>query len=169
MEKNGFTLVELLIVIFIITLLSSTSFVYYRRAEKEFALLRSANKLAQDIRRVQEMAMSAKECCGGIVPPGYGIYLKKGDENYLLYADTNPASGNEKYDGGDIQIEKIYFEKGVYIKDLNPSSVSINFSPPDPKVKIDNVETLTIIIALKNDPTKTKKVIVNKFGLISVE
>jgi prepilin-type N-terminal cleavage/methylation domain-containing protein len=169
---TGFTLIELLVVIFIISLLTSVSFLYYRSGEKNFLLLRSAFKFAQDIRRTEEMAISIRECCGGIIPPAYGIYLKAGDEYYLLYADTNPAGGNEKYNDGDTQIEKIYFEKGVYIKSVSPSPLSINFKPPDPKVRIGNgVEQneVSIIIALKDDPTKTKVVKVNKFGLIYVE
>jgi hypothetical protein len=159
-------------VIAIIFVLSSISIFSYRSGQKEFALQRATYKLAQDIRRAEEMAMSVRECCGGIISPGYGIYLKQGDEYYLLYADTNPVGGNEKYDGGDNQIERIYFEKGVYIKSVSPSSLSINFRPPDPKVRIGNgteQNEVSIIIALKEDPAKTKTVKVNKFGSIYVE
>jgi len=170
--KKGFTLIELLTVLAIITILTSLSLPSYRSAQRKYLLENSARKLAQDIRRAEEMAISTRKCCGGIIPPGYGVYLKQGENYYLIYADTNPASGNEKYDGGDYQIERIYFEKGVFIKNLNPSSVSINFKPPDPKIRIGQdteQDEVSITISLTSDQTKTKTIRVNKAGLIYVE
>jgi len=178
MKNKGFTLVELLVVISIISLLSVVVFANYRVGEKQFALQRLAHKLAQDIRRAQAMTMGAVECpsgtnCAGQIPPGYGIYLKQGDTFYKLYADTNPSDGNEQYNAGDVVIEEIYFEKGVYIHSANPASFSINFKPPDPTIKIrgggqDKIES-TITIALQSDTSKTKTIKVNKVGLIEVE
>ena len=170
---GGFTLVELLVVTAIILLLTALILPNFRVGEREFALQRSANKLSQDIRKAQQMAMSAKEYLGSL-PPGYGIYLTQGNSYYLLYADTNPAAGNEKYDGGDSIVEKIYLEKKVYIKDVSPASLSINFKPPDPKIRIsgtgvDETSIATITLALETDPTKTKIIKVNKAGLIYVE
>lgn len=174
---KSFTLIELLVVISIISLLTVIVLPNYRTAEKQFALQRSAHKLAQDIRRAQEMAMSAKESQNrtppGIPPGGYGVYLVKDGEGYKIYSD----GGNEKYGGSnDVDEEIINLEKGVYIKDTVPASnnFSINFKPPDPAVKIIDAagaekDTLEIILSLKTDPSKTKTVKVNKAGLIEVK
>lgn len=169
--KKAFTLTELLLVTGIILIFTSLTFVYYREGEKNFAVIRSAFKLSQDIRRAQEMAMATKECCGNIVPPGYGIYLKEGQNCYILYADTNPQKGNENFDGGDTIIEKICFEKEVSIKEITPASCSINFSPPTPKVKIkgeggSEFSEVTIVLSLDG---KEKKLKVNKLGVVSME
>lgn len=172
-KDKGFTLVELLTVIAIISILSVLVLPNYRAGEKNLALQRSAQKLAQDIRRAQQMAMSAKEYQDK-VPAGYGIYLKQGDNYYLLYADTNPTQGNEKYDGGDEVVEEIYLEKRVYIKNVQPASLSINFKPPDPETKISGsggseTNLATITLSLETEQTKEKKIKVNKAGLIYVE
>lgn len=168
--QKSFTLIELLVVASIIIILSAIILINWRPGEQQLLLQRAAFKLAQDIRRASEMAMSTKEFQGK-VPAGYGVYLKQNDNYYLLYADTNPAEGgNEKYDSGDDIIETIYFEKGVYIKNISLSSLSINFRPPNPIVKIDSLTTsATIIITLESDPTKTKTIRVNNVGLIDVE
>jgi len=173
--KKGFTLVELLTVLAIILTLISIFFPLYRIAQKQYILESAAQKLAQDIRRAQEMAISARICgpCGNKVPPGYGIYLQQGNTFYFIYADTNPAQGNEIYDGGDVIIERIPFEGKVFIKNVNPSSLSINFRPPDPKIRLGNssqsLNEASITISLLNDTSKTKTIRVNKAGLIYVE
>jgi prepilin-type N-terminal cleavage/methylation domain-containing protein len=172
--KKGFTLVELLTVLAIIFTLTSISFPFYRTAQKQYILENAAQKFVQDIRRAQEMAISARICgpCGNKVPPGYGIYLHQGNTSYFIYADTNPAQGNEIYDGGDVIIETISFEGGVFIKNVNPSSLSINFQPPDPKISIigpPSVDEVSIVLSLLTDNSKTKTIKLNKAGLIYVE
>jgi len=183
-KELSFTLIELLVSIFIIILLAGIIFANYRASGEQFALQRSANKLAQDIRRAQQMAMSASECqeCGGSVPPGYGVIL---DENwdtkkYRLYADTNGDNGFFTPPDTIIEPPYIELEKGVIIKEISLppdtySSVSINFKPPDPEVTIKfNVGPLgqpkTIItLALETDLNKIKTITVNKAGLIEIQ
>lgn len=183
-KELSFTLVELLVSMFIIVLIAGVVFANYRQSGQQFALQRSANKLAQDIRRAQQMAMGAKECqeCGGGVPPGYGVVLDKDwdTKKYRLYADTN--GNNEFFNPNDPIVEPPYIEleSGVIIKEISLppntySSVSINFRPPDPIMNIKyNVgpggQSKTIItLALETDPNKTKNVEVNNAGLIEVK
>lgn len=177
MIKNGFTLIELLVVCSIIILFSALILPNFKAGEQQFSLERSSHKLAQDIRRAEEMAMSLKEFQGGIPSGGYGIYfsqsVRAGEINYdiYLYADTN---GNEKYNGGE-EIEPLSLEREVKIKEVRADGVSsdktsINFKPPDPTIAISPGGNLTIItLSLKADSTRTKNVIVNKAGLIYVE
>lgn len=169
---KGFSLIELLVTISIIVLLSGMVFVGYRSGERQLMLNRAASKLAQDIRRVEGMALSTEKCCGGIIPGGgYGIYLgNAGDTSYLLYADISVP--NEQYDAGDQTIETINFEKGVEVQLLIPSPpLSINFKPPDPTVIFAGDSTKTearITLRLEAEPSKTKTVKVNKAGLIEI-
>lgn len=180
-KKKGYTLIEFLVTIFIILLLSSIFFLNYRSEEKNLALLRAAHKLANDIRRTQNMALQTEKCCGGIIPQGYGVYLNSEAEGYLIYADTYPSGGNERYDSNrDFIVEQVSFEKGIYIREFKYSNItfpfsnwSINFKPPHPKINIQtqnsSYDELLIILALKNNPNRTKTVRVNNAGLISVE
>lgn len=173
MNNKAFTLIEILAVISIIILLSGIVLVNYRVGERQFTLQRAAGKLASDIRRAQEMAMSAEELPGGGVPGGgYGVYFEKNTDNYKLYADVSPP--DFRYDAGDQVIETIYLEKGVEISLVFPAKTSINFTPPDPTVNLkdsagldsDNVE---ITIALIADPSKTRTILVNKVGRIDID
>jgi len=179
--QRGFTLLEITVVVSMITLLTIILLANYRAGQGELSLRRSVQKMAQDIRRAEQMAMSAKECqniiaCpqGGVPAGGYGLYIYKYriyDDTYFIYAD----SGNERYDS-DEEIETIYLEKWVFISKLEPVSAkfSINFKPPDPVVKIKDQagtdkEDVVISISLRANSARCKKIKVNKAGLIDIE
>jgi len=148
----------------IIILLSALVLPNYRTGESQLALQRSANKLAQDIRRAQEMAMSAKEFEGVVPPGGYGINFQTNLTSYILFADLN---NNKVFDSGEA-IETLSLERGVKISNLSPASpITISFTPPDPTVNINPSNSLAIITLSNNGQTKIIKV--NKAGLIYVE
>lgn len=191
----GFTLVELLVSLFIIILLSGIILANYRAGGQQFALQRSANKLAQDIRRAQAMAMSAKETnLGGQVPTGqefvpkggYGIYFDEGSpSSYVIFADCNE---NKKYEGSGLacgptgteyteHVETIELEREVQINDIqkegggSPDKIYITFIPPDPETHIvppvgSEPSWCEIILGVN---AKTKTIKINKAGLIEVE
>ena len=191
--KSGFTLIELLLVIAIIFILTTVVIVNYESAEKEFALKRSANKLAQEIRKTQQMAMSAEQIGKGIVPSGEEFYPEGGygvrfeEENVgsplgeiTIFADCD--NNHQFTSGSDIcaglfseKIKDIELETDIKIKSISPFSVlDISFKAPKPSVyffsegieSTDNEAIITISL-LENGKTKTVKI--NKVGLIEAE
>lgn len=169
---GGFTLVEVIVVTSIIILLSAMVLVNYRSHSGELVLQRAANKLTQDIRRAGEMAMSVKEFQGSIPPGGYGVHFSTSWETYyILYADEN---NNEKYNVGvDGEVERINLEEGVYIQSISPASLSINFKPPAPTIKLkteagEDSTNAQITLSLKSDINKTRVIEVNTAGLINI-
>ena len=179
LTQMSFTLIELLVVISIIML--STAFIlpHYRAGGRQFILQRSAHKLAQDIRRAQEMAMSAKEFEEKVPKGGYGIHFDRkiisGTASYdvFLYADTDSPWG--RYNPGDQITETISLEKGgkiqgVEVDGSSPDKTSINFKPPDPTVSFHPSGSKVVIrVSLEADLTQTKIIKVNRVGLIYVE
>lgn len=164
-KKWGFSLIEIIISLGIVLIVLATIVPSYFLIRENVSLLRSSYKFSQDLQRAREMASSAKSLEGG-VPYGYGIFLRKNEEQYLIYADLN---GNEKYGGGDRVLETIELESNVYFKQLSEISLSINFKSPDPVTKLSSNEDSTVITLGVRESEKTKNIMVNEGGLIYVE
>jgi type II secretory pathway pseudopilin PulG len=179
-KESGLTLTEILVTIAIIIILSGLVIANSGAGQGQLALSRSANKLAQDIRRAQEMAMSATICepCGNVVPPYYGIeFDKNNNDSYFIFADLNGSFKYESLPSPDKKIETITLEKGITIGELlttapsnNPDRVWIGFLSPDPLTSIKGPGDWrsTAEITLEGGG-QNKKVIVNQAGLIYVE
>jgi len=183
-NDKGFTLLEILTVVVIITLLSTIFIAGYREGEKQFALKRSAHQLAQGLRKAQEMALSSQEFMG-IPQGGYGIHFKEGSDKYILFIDCND---NNKFDGSDVcrdcssgecfgyvsdKIEEFTLEKLIKVETLTPysgedNSFSVIFFPPDP-VTIFNPESDFASIKLNFENGPGKMIYINKAGLIEIE
>jgi len=182
--KNGFTLLELTVVVSIIIILTLIFLANYRGGELEFSLLRSTQRLAQDLRNTQEMALAgqlAPFSFGEVFPKGgYGIYLQNNSNSYILFADCD---GDKVYDESGAalscaqasestpwpeKIKDLFLEEKVRILNVSPASpVSIVFFPPDPTITIRPLASSTII-TLSSDG-KTRTVTINTSGLIEIE
>lgn len=164
-KELSFTLVEILVSIFIIVLMAGIIFANYRQGGQQFALQRSANKLAQDIRRAQQMAMGASErsSCPAGYKYGYGIHLTTAtNDQYILFADCD---NGQNYNLGE-GFEDIKFESGVKIKTLSGDPLTIIFTPPDPTVTI--LPTAPASIQLSID-SQSKTITINQTGLIEIQ
>lgn len=180
---GGFTLLEITVVVSIIILLSTIFLVNYRGGERQFALKRSAHKLAQDLRGAQEMAMSSKKFEDTFPKGGYGIHFKKDLNSYILFADCN-GNGESDETGPAFTcadatpenpypetIEELSLEEGIKISALTPSSLAntleIIFFPPDPTITINPSANSASITLTINGQSKT--VFINIVGLIDIE
>ena len=179
-------MVELVISIFIITIFSLIVIVNFPSILRSFAISRATYKLAQDLRKAQDLGLSGvlvNDISGNPIPPpkgGYGIYVNSltgNNKKYTLYADTYPASAPFDYaydEGEDSIVENINIEQGVSIKSVgNESSASINFTPPNPLTTISSLQNgdtgINIVLVSDSDPALTRTVYVNKAGLIEIK
>ncbi len=184
--QRGFTLVEMLVVIFIISLLSSLLIASYRTGQKQYALDAAAQKLVSDLRRVQSMAMS-----GSMVVPesggapqqyrAYGIGLKKGDAQYAIFADSKNDDCLDTMTGNpslrDTVIETVKLPPNVTIAAINPSTappsiLSICYLPPDPTTYFVGARTspqATIKLQYGSDASLVKTITVNLSGAVKAE
>ncbi len=105
--KKGITLIEVSIAIFFIVLFSLIIIADFPKILRQSALSRVTYKLAQDLRRAQDLGLSGviiKDANGEkITVEGYGIYVNTPPVNqYVIYADVPDGGGSfdQKYSGG---------------------------------------------------------------------
>ncbi len=169
-RNEGFTLIELLVVIGIIAILTVITLPHFRLGEDQFALQRSGHMLAQDLRRVKEMAMSAQEFPGAPATfiGAYGIRFQKGSSNYILFADLN---NNGFYETTEM-LGVSTLEEGVTVQMLFPATpdnfLTIVFSPPDPSVAI-HPPAISGVITIGAPGLASIAIQVNRIGLINIE
>ena len=157
--NKGFTLIELLVVIAIISIMSALILPNLGFSEKQFSVVTSAYKLAQDMRKVQEMGMSSMEFGSSIPLGGYGIRIISGSNSYILFADVN---NNHIYDSNE-KIDEVSLDG----KAIFQTSATVIFSPPDPTVY--GVPISIVIRDTSDSGLSSKTVNINRIGLISVE
>lgn len=169
--KKGFTIPELLVVIAIISLFTAITLPNFRAGEQSLSLERSAYKLAQDVRRVEELAQRAQafNCNTGSIT-GYGIVFDTSTPNtYTIFANCN---SNNIYDSSDDDVDVIELEKNITITDTSPGGpqVSIIFTPPIPAIKMhpSGSNEIQIILSPTGSAISRSVTITNK-GIIGIE
>jgi len=169
----GFTLVEMMVSIGIITLLSIMILSYNRRAETITALTRSANKLVFELQRIQNEAMlvyqtgeEKEKICG------WGIYIPPDfhQRKIISFADLckdNETKGDTLYSEGETK-EEIPLVKQTEIFDSNIESVV--FVPPEPRIYFNpqNINKAIIKLKLENQQSKYPyyEIIISKSGQV---
>ncbi len=168
-KESGATLLELLVVMFILSLLSTIVLVGYRSGQKNYTLSQDTQKLASDLREAQNKALSGVDITGNYY--GYGLYVADNATSYIIYGDVN---GDSSYQGGDTTIETINLSDNIRVNEIAPLSneVDVFFESPNPTTYIDGESlagkraTITLEII---DASLTKSVVISTAGLIEVK
>lgn len=154
-KSIGFTLIEMLLTLAILTLLAGLVLGYSRSAEKTNTLKRMADKLVSDLRRCQSLALSSE---GGT---GWGIYINS-QTSYQIFRDKN---NNHNFDNDEI-ISTENLETGIEFQDS--ISTSILFFPPLAEVSVDGHDGRgTSIVLDLTGGTATRSITITSFGSIS--
>lgn len=169
-KQKGFTLVELLVVIVIITVISGIVVVNFRKGEGGNKLQRSAQLIVQSIRKAQNMALSSLEV-GNDIYDYYGVHF---DKNTLPDSFCIFASDNKPWNPGDpIQVgSNIELEDGVVIDSLSTGvKLNIVFKPPYSFVEFNpTTDEATITIKKQGGvcPQDCRYIKINNTGWMSI-
>ncbi len=155
----GFTLIEFLVVIFIISLISGSVLVNSWKNQDQYYVSRAAQELAANLRLAQSLALSG-EIQGAIIPSGYGFYSQSATE-YLVFYNVDAS---KIYDANSVVLKTLALEKAS----LAPVGSSIFFTPPNPATFINGVnadsKTFTVTAG-----SRTKNVTISVGGKIDIE
>lgn len=174
MLKKGFTLIELMVVVSIMTLLSVSVLANYREGQKKYALAQAAQKLTSDLRKAQNMAISGTGIYGQYCGYGITIDASSAPYSYNLYADFSAdcSLSDNRYSAGDTIVSTMTLPQGIKIDSTTPSPVDIFFKPPEPTTFINGSSlgmSGTVTLRAEGTVLPAKMIIFNTFGLIQTE
>ena len=175
-KSEGFTLVELLLVIFLILIISAAVFAQKGNMENGLILQKQARQLLQDLKETEESALGAEGFfCPTNSTTTYSVGLnfkKTNDSSYFIFADCD---NSHKYDSDDKIIKQVELNKKIKLSFVDHPAANLNivFSPPVPKVYIDGNEWSSseakVKLSLRNNPSKSITIAVNSAGRIKLE
>jgi prepilin-type N-terminal cleavage/methylation domain-containing protein len=176
--NSGFTLIEVLISLFIIVVMTTVFLANYKGGERSNNLFLAQQQLISDLRTSQNKGLGSTSYNGSFPAGGWGVHLSTASpNNYIIFADVN---GNDAYEAGEADPIKggqtVLLPPGIIINSLltvdgvsSPASLDITSLPPDPVTRIYNGAATSSIgyITLKNTVTsRTSIIMVNALGLI---
>lgn len=174
MNEKGFTLIELVVVMGILSLLSASLITYSRSGEKQIIFFKEQSVLTALIFQAKNLAIStygrdnANSC-------GYGIHFvlssdPQKPQEVVIFSDKSSlvdgcAGADGKYGSGeDFEGGKIILDSKVKIAN---SPADFIFIPPEPTVypqaKVD------IRLELVDDPGKSATISISSAGQITVQ
>jgi prepilin-type N-terminal cleavage/methylation domain-containing protein len=172
----GFTMMEMLVVIFIIGVMSSILVVNWRKNEQTYLVQRTAQEIAQNIRKAQDLALTSKKySVSEDVPSYYGInFATNNPTSYFIFADKN---GNKTYQPSDFKIDNknILISSGVQIDYLSAgNNLDIAFSIPDGFTYVNGQTVDSTTIRIKKTgatcpSVSCRNIIIRKTGQISIQ
>ncbi|MCK5466559.1 prepilin-type N-terminal cleavage/methylation domain-containing protein [Candidatus Parcubacteria bacterium] len=126
MSQKGFSLIELMMVIVIVSVASTIVIAQYSNSRNSKALSLGAKQVANDVKIAQNYALGALDAGG--TNPGYGIRFSNSFDSYIIFADKD---NNKAYDGAGEEFQTVKLPDGVTIQSLRVDGIDISPVPVD--------------------------------------
>lgn len=162
MRKQGFTVIELVIVSAIFVSLFAVSVANYRQAEKTETMRTLGHQLTSDISWLQTAAITGTSSDHGM-GFAYGIRAIKNSDNYTMFRDDN---NNKMFDSNtDRIVRRVYFSGDFIISDITLGETSVEeittvFLPPRPTVYTNEAISQAVYLKISRGVGSEKSVLI---------
>lgn len=179
-NKQGYTLLELIVSMSIITLLTGLFLANYHSSNQRTDLTMTAQTLVADFRYAQANALGLVKYDSETPAGGWGVFLSSDPSNYkqyLIFADeTDDGLYNDdealvSLGGRAISLPKNIHVESLIVDGVEKSKAVVTFLPPDPLTRIHAYNATGTVLEIKLKETvnnTTKTVRVNFLGLVEV-
>lgn len=172
LQDKGFTLIEALVVISVLTVMTAFLMLQNRATETQVTLIREKANFIDVVSRAKNLAGGVLiESTGGAVVCGYGVRLA--DDSYFIYRDlAGDCEASDFGYSGDASGEKMNDEEYNLPADIRFSRRGVDdilFFSPLPNVFFDGQEAISEAeIILSDSEGRTEdSVIINSIGQIN--
>lgn len=155
--STGFTIIEMLVVIAILSLISTSLLLYSRTGERQIILFREQSRIVGTLSRAKSLSIATLGQVG--VPCSYGVHFETPKKFSIfkdLASDCNAA--DKVYSGIDELLESFELDQAVNFGNL--TLTDIVFIPPDPRIVItpEQDEAVINIKTISGNTSSTIKV-----------
>jgi len=151
-NRNGFSVIELLVTISIIGILISGLITYNHSAERQLILTKERAQLVDTLNRAKAMSLNAFAGVPGDAPCGVGVHFDDVQSEYVIFLDRTSncerGPGFGRFSPGEEFEQYIKIDDKIELTSLGNSVGDVFFAPPDPRVFFDNTD---VFPADKND------------------
>lgn len=188
----GFTLLELMVVIFVFAIVSTAVFANYSSFNERLAVRSASEEISSSVRRAQAFGLAVKGITigGTTYFPGYGIYFTLANPfSYVAYADINAdrlyQEANEKVEDMVIQANSQIYQLCANAKSNPPGDCTLTniiatYTRPIPQVVLKKDGGLStcggmgdsycdVGIKIRGPRGTTKTIVLWQSGQISIE
>jgi type II secretory pathway pseudopilin PulG len=175
-QLEGFSLVELVVSLFIIAMISGLFLANYRSAGRRSELINVIQTAVVDIRACQGYSVGSKFYGDSLPGGGWGVYFSTAagaNNKYIIFADID---GEKDYDDANEAIEAngariVLLPANIEISAINYNgsltSAAVVFLPPDPQTYINGTQTGSVAIIFREKTNfSTSTIEINPFGLV---
>ncbi len=173
-EISGFTIIEMLVTVGVLTLLSGILIMYSKSGENASILLRQGAKIVTDVNRAKNLAITTATFTNSegnaVHPCGYGVYFDSvsNPNRYIIYADISSNCQNSNHtrpSDGLSDVESIDLSPSISIDKKNIESVF--YLPPDPNIYFEPSEITEASITIKANSGAKIEIKMSKAGQVS--
>ncbi len=164
LSLTGFTMVEMLVILGILTVISSTLIANIHIGERQIVLFREQAKVISALSKAKSSSVSTFGGAG--VPCGFGVYFEA-PRTFIIFKDlaVNCQAADRKYSGETEIYESFQLDSGVAFDNLSLSDIV--FIPPNPLVVITPLQDQATIIIKIVGGESSATVKINSGGQIS--
>lgn len=165
--QRGFTIIEMLVIIGIMTVLSGLLILYSRTGEMTSTLIREIAKISSNINRARNMAITTSDWNGQRVC-GYGVFFNKAENKYIIFTDLSAdcqSSLHLRPQDQSADVETIPVTAPLTISQTDIDQVF--FLPPDPTVYFEPDVSNEVEIKIQTPSGTEMGVKLNKTGQVS--
>jgi len=175
-RNKGFTLIEVLVVLTILSFLTSILILYSRGGEGQILLFREQSKLVSDVLRAKSLAIQTFQTQEKVC--GYGVHFEMAPYNtYVIFKEfkgidpNNPCgANNRRYDAGE-EFEPAT-NLGDYGMKIDQATIGdVFFQPPDPRIYFDGLQASgeARITLMSIDGVALATVVIGSGGQVSTQ
>jgi prepilin-type N-terminal cleavage/methylation domain-containing protein len=154
--RRGYTLVELLIVVGVMSILFGTVLFHLTQTSRRVTLSGMGESLIADIKLQQTNAMS-KDALGGVSPQGYGIHFE--GDRYIMFRGST-------YSASDPTNITTTLDPHVRIETITFPNNNLIFAPLSGEV-IGFASASSSITLREADGSETNTISLNSYGVIT--